>query len=46
MSAQTFTPMSAAEMEELQQRAATVSGAETGAIEGWKTTRDFDGTAQ
>ena len=41
----TFSPLSRAEMEELQQRATSVDGAEGGMIEGWKTTGDFDGTA-
>ncbi len=40
----TFTPMSDAEMDELRDRAATVEGATTGAVEGWKTTGSFDGT--
>lgn len=40
----TFTPMSAAEMDELRARAATVAGATSGTVEGWKTTHDFDGT--
>ncbi len=40
----TFAPMTPAEIEEIQNRAASIAGAETGAVEGWKTTRDFDGT--
>jgi predicted aldo/keto reductase-like oxidoreductase len=40
----TFTPLSDAEMDELRHRAATIDGATTGAVEGWKTTGTFDGT--
>jgi predicted aldo/keto reductase-like oxidoreductase len=39
-----FTPLSETEIEDLRRRATTVSGAEGGVIEGWKTTNDFDGT--
>ncbi|HEY7909015.1 MAG TPA: aldo/keto reductase [Thermomicrobiales bacterium] len=42
----TFTPLSDAEMDELRHRAATIDGATTGAVEGWKTTIDFDGTVK
>jgi predicted aldo/keto reductase-like oxidoreductase len=40
----TFTPLSAAELDDLRHRAATIDGATTGAVEGWKTTGTFDGT--
>jgi predicted aldo/keto reductase-like oxidoreductase len=40
----TFTPLSDAEMDDLRHRAATIDGATTGAVEGWKTTGSFDGT--
>jgi predicted aldo/keto reductase-like oxidoreductase len=41
-----FSPLSRAEMDELQQRATAVDGADGGKIEGWKTTEDFDGTVK
>jgi len=39
-----FTPFTEAEMDEVRARAATLEGAETGAVEGYKTTLDYDGT--
>ncbi len=39
-----FTPFTDAEMDAARARAATLDGASTGAVEGYKTTRDFDGT--
>lgn len=39
-----FTPLSDDALAALRDRAATIAGAETGAIEGWKTTGTFDGT--
>ena len=39
-----FSPLSDEEREALLARAAAIAGAETGAVEGWKTTHDFDGT--
>lgn len=41
---ETFTPLSDAERDALLARAATVNGAASGTVEGWKTTHDFDGT--
>ena len=40
----TFTPFSAAEMDDVRTRAAAFDGAAAGAVEGWKTSHDFDGT--
>ncbi len=40
----TFTPMDDEEMDALRARAATIEGATTGTVEGWKTTGSFDGT--
>lgn len=39
-----FIPLTDAEMDAFRARAARVDGAETGAVEGYKTTREFDGT--
>ncbi len=39
-----FAPLSDAERGALLARAATVNGASSGMVEGWKTTHDFDGT--
>jgi aryl-alcohol dehydrogenase-like predicted oxidoreductase len=41
---ETFTPMTEEEFSDIRKRAASISGAETGMVEGWKTTNDFDGT--
>lgn len=41
---ETFTPMTEEEFTDIRKRAASISGAETGMVEGWKTTNDFDGT--
>ena len=39
-----FTPFTEAEMDAVRSRAATLEGASTGALEGYKTTGGFDGT--
>lgn len=39
-----YTPFSDTEMDEVRARAAGLEGALSGAVEGWKTSGDFDGT--
>ncbi len=41
---ETFTLMTEEEFADIRARAASITGAETGMVEGWKTTNDFDGT--